>query len=82
MEWIKLRTLRSTGWGFGILAVSMVGFAVLVNRPAVGPLEPHVGRRPGHPSTRPTQAFTGLTLGQLVMGMLGVLMITSEFSSG
>ncbi|HEX4257423.1 MAG TPA: hypothetical protein VH089_20190 [Streptosporangiaceae bacterium] len=81
MEWIKLRTLRSTGWGFGILAVSMVGFAVLVN----ALLSAHwahmsAGDRATFDPTN--QAFTGLIIGQLVMGVLGVLTVTSEFSSG
>ena len=81
MEWIKLRTLRSTGWGFGILAVSMVGFAVLVN----ALLSAHwshmsAGDRATFDPTN--QAFTGLIIGQLVVAVLGVLTITSEFSSG
>lgn len=81
MEWIKLRTLRSTGWGFGILAVSMVGFAVLVN----ALLSAHwshmsAGDRATFDPTN--QAFTGLIIGQLVMAVLGVLTVTSEFSSG
>ncbi|HEY2239814.1 MAG TPA: hypothetical protein VGI21_13545 [Streptosporangiaceae bacterium] len=81
MEWIKLRTLRSTGWGFGILAFSMVGFAVLVN----ALLSAHWGHMSaGDRATfDPTnQGFTGLIIGQLVMGVLGVLTVTSEFSSG
>jgi ABC-2 type transport system permease protein len=81
MEWIKLRSLRSTGWGFGILAVSMVGFAILVN----SLLSAHWGHMSA--SDRATfdptnQGFTGLIIGQLVMAVLGVLTITSEFSSG
>jgi ABC-2 type transport system permease protein len=81
MEWIKLRTLRSTGWGFGILAVSMIGFAVLVN----SLLSAHWGHMSAadRASFDPTnQGFTGLIIGQLVMAVLGVLTVTSEFSSG
>jgi ABC-2 type transport system permease protein len=81
MEWIKLRTLRSTGWGFGILAVSMAGFAILVN----SLLSAHWGHMSAadRATFDPTnQGFTGLIIGQLVMAVLGVLTITSEFSSG
>jgi ABC-2 type transport system permease protein len=81
MEWIKLRTVRSTGWGFGILAVSMVGFAVLVN----SLLSAHWGHMSAtdRATFDPTnQGFTGLIIGQLVMAVLGVLTITGEFSSG
>ena len=81
MEWIKLRTLRSTAWGFGILAVSTIGFAVLVN----SLLSAHWGHMSAadRASFDPTnQGFTGLIIGQLVMAVLGVLTVTSEFSSG
>jgi ABC-2 type transport system permease protein len=81
MEWIKLRTVRSTGWGFGILAVSMIGLAVLVN----GIIAAHWGSASASDKATfdPTnQGFTGLIIGQLVMAVLGVLFITSEFSSG
>jgi ABC-2 type transport system permease protein len=81
MEWIKLRTVRSTGWGFAIVAVSMIGFAVLVN----GVLSAHWGHMSAadRATFDPTnQGFTGLIVAQLVAAVLGVLTITSEFSSG
>ncbi len=81
MERIKLRSVRSTGWGLAILAVSMVGLAFLVN-----------GLSTNHWATMsaadrasfdPTnQGFIGLVIGQLVMAVLGVLFISSEYSSG
>ncbi len=81
MEWIKLRSLRSARWGLAVLAAAMIGFAVLV-----------LGVESGHwahmsaadrASFDPTnQGFTGLILGQLVTAVLGVLLVTSEFSSG
>ena len=52
----------------------MVGFAVLVG--ANGPLHPG-------PSYDPTEKRSaGLALGQLALGILGVLVLSSEFSSG
>jgi ABC-2 type transport system permease protein len=79
MEWVKLRTLRSTGWSALILAAGMTGLAVLVLSNL------HYARLSAadRATFDPTElGFVGLALGQLVMAVLGILMITSEFSSG
>jgi ABC-2 type transport system permease protein len=81
MEWIKLRTLRSTGWGFGILAASTIGFAVLVLSIASSHWA-HMSAADKASFDPTNQGFTGLIIGQLVIAVLGVLTITSEFSSG
>ncbi|HEY4702778.1 MAG TPA: ABC transporter permease, partial [Streptosporangiaceae bacterium] len=81
MEWIKLRSLRSTRWGFAILAVSMIGFAVLVLSVLSGHWA-HMSAADKASFDPTNQGFTGLVLGQLVIAVLGVLLITSEFSSG
>jgi hypothetical protein len=74
MEWLKLRSVRSTGWILLAFAAGMVGFAVLVG--ANGPAHPDS-------SYDPTEnLFTGLALGQLLIGVLGVLVLSSEFGSG
>jgi hypothetical protein len=74
MEWRKLRTVRSTWWILLIFAAGLVGVAVL--DADMGPAQPA-------PSYDPTQnAFGGLAVAQLVMGILGVLMLSSEFASG
>jgi ABC-2 type transport system permease protein len=74
MEWLKLRSVRSTGWIVLVFAAGMVGFAVLVG--ATAPTRPS-------PSYDPTESLlAGLALGQLLIGVLGVLMLSSEFSSG
>jgi ABC-2 type transport system permease protein len=74
MEWRKLRTVRSTGWILLVFAAGMVGFAILVG--ANGPAHPD-------PSYDPTEnLFAGLALGQLAIGILGVLTLSSEFSTG
>ena len=79
MEWRKLRTVRSTWYIVAALAVAMVGLAVAV----LG----HEGYRHMSEADRssfdPTHdCFIGLVLGQLLFGVLGVLAITGEFSSG
>ncbi|HVT67603.1 MAG TPA: hypothetical protein VHF26_07635 [Trebonia sp.] len=74
MEWYKLRTVRSSWWILAVFAAGMVGIAVLMG--ATGPVHPD-------PSYDPTEElFAGLAVGQLVIGALGVLNLSSEFGSG
>ncbi len=79
MEWLKLRTVRSTAWIGLVFGAGMIGLAILVlshqdwaamsaaDRASFDPVE---------------LGFAGLALGQLAFGVLGALVITSEFSSG
>jgi ABC-2 type transport system permease protein len=74
MEWRKLRTIRSTYGILLIFAAAMVGVAVVDG--ASGPANPA-------PSYDPTQsAFGGLAVAQLAIGILGVLTLSSEFTTG
>lgn len=74
MEWRKLRTIRSTYWILLVFAAGMVGAAVVNG--AADPLQPA-------PSYDPTQdALSGVALGQLAIGILGVLALSSEFTTG
>jgi ABC-2 type transport system permease protein len=74
MEWRKLRTIRSTWWILLVFAAGLVGVAVM--DADMGPAQPA-------PSYDPTQnAFGGLAVAQLVIGILGVLTLSSEFTSG
>ena len=80
MEWHKLRTIRSTWSIIAIFAVAMIGLAVLAlshEGYAQMSAADRASFDPTHDST-----FTGLLLGQLLVGVLGVLTVTSEFSSG
>jgi ABC-2 type transport system permease protein len=79
MEWIKLRSVWSTTWIFLISAVSMIGLAVL----GLG-FQNQAGLTPSEIAAfDPTQAgFQGLLIGVPAVGILGVLAITGEFSSG
>jgi ABC-2 type transport system permease protein len=81
MEWIKLRSLRSTRWAVLILAVAMIGLSILVLRYYPS----HWARMSAKDkaSFDPVNAgYTGLALAQLIVGALGALAITSEYSSG
>lgn len=74
MEWRKLRTIRSTYWIMLVFAAGMVGAAVMNG--AQDPLQPA-------PSYDPAQdALSGVALGQLAIGVLGVLVLSSEFATG
>jgi ABC-2 type transport system permease protein len=79
MEWLKLRSVRSTWWTLLVFAAGMIGLAVLVlsheHWASMSPAD--------RASFDPTNdGFAGLVIGQLAIGVLGVLIITTEFSSG
>jgi len=79
MEWLKLRSVRSTPWILLIFAAGMIGLSVLVLSHENWATMPAAQRAAFDPTN---EGFTGLALGQLVLGVLGVLAITTEFSSG
>jgi ABC-2 type transport system permease protein len=79
MEWRKLRTVRSTWYIAAFFAVSMIGLAVLALGHEGYPQMSAADRASFDPAH---DSFIGLVLGQLLLGTLGVLTITTEFSSG
>ena len=70
-EWIKLWTLRSTYWTFAIAALAMIGVAAAF-----------AGSVDIHDVNTPTDALQGGVFAQLAFGVLGVLCIASEYSTG
>jgi hypothetical protein len=79
MEWRKLRTVRSTWYIVALFAASLIGLAVLALS-LEGYARLSAADRAAFDPTR--DCFIGLILGQLLLGVLGVLTITAEFSSG
>jgi ABC-2 type transport system permease protein len=79
MEWLKLRSVRSTAWVLLVFAAGLIGLAVLVMRHQDWATMSAANRASFDPVNN---SFAGLTIGQLAFGVLGVLVITSEFSSG
>jgi ABC-type transport system involved in multi-copper enzyme maturation permease subunit len=71
MEWIKLRSLRSTWWTLAITGAGSIaiGVAVGINT-----------RNPAGDLTN--NALAGIVPALLLTGVLGVLTMTSEYSSG
>ncbi|HEY5114087.1 MAG TPA: ABC transporter permease, partial [Nakamurella sp.] len=84
-EWIKLRSVRS--WTVMALAaaVLMIAFGALAASVASGAVT-QTGPRPGggpFASTDPTAiSLAGVTLAQLIVGVLGVLFISNEYANG
>ncbi len=71
MEWIKLRTLRSTRWTLLATVAGAVGIAV-----AIG------ANSRDRSSDLTNNILAGIAPGLLMLGILGVLTMTSEYSSG
>lgn len=78
-EWHKLRTVRSTWWALAAVAVFNVAGAA-----ALGIVLPKTFNASQQASHRdPVQlALIGLHLSQVAIGVLGVLVISSEYTSG
>jgi ABC-2 type transport system permease protein len=71
MEWLKLRTLRSTWWTLAITAAGAIAMAVVIGvntRNAAGDLT--------------NNALAGVVPGLLLTGVLGVMIMTGEHTSG
>jgi ABC-2 type transport system permease protein len=81
MEWIKLRTVRSTGWILVISAVAMIGLAILLTSDVGAPRHMSAADLASFDPTQQALAV-GLVFVQLVAGLLGVLVITTDYSSG
>ena len=78
-EWIKLRSIRSTWWCYAILVAVTVGMAALLGS-AVDPV-------PGDGPDLVNGTFVSLNTGSvllttLVVGVLGVLIISGEYGTG
>jgi ABC-2 type transport system permease protein len=84
-EWTKIRSVRSTLWSLLAFIVVAIGFSALVASVISADWN-----KPGNHSnhimlhTDPTAVLfgPGLGLGQLAMGVLGVIVISSEYSTG
>jgi ABC-2 type transport system permease protein len=80
-EWIKLRTLRSSMWCLALVLLLTIGFGLLlaatVNTPAQGSMSADAQKQ------LVVQAATlGVNFTQLVVAVLGVLVISGEYTTG
>ncbi len=79
MEWLKLRSVRSTWWTLLVFAAGMIGLAILVMVHQHWATMSAADRASFDPTN---DSYAGLAIGQLAIGVLGVLAVSSEFSSG
>jgi ABC-type transport system involved in multi-copper enzyme maturation permease subunit len=80
-EWTKLRSLRSTRWSLLIATVLTIGFPIL----AAAVISAHWGHRSASDRAHfnPLDvSLIGSQIAQLAIGVLGVLVITGEYSTG
>jgi ABC-type transport system involved in multi-copper enzyme maturation permease subunit len=80
-EWTKLWTVRSTKWSLFVATVLTIGFPIL----AASVISSHWGQR--SPADRAhfnplDPALIGSQIAQLAVGVLGVLVISGEYSTG
>jgi ABC-type transport system involved in multi-copper enzyme maturation permease subunit len=83
-EWTKLKTLRSTWWSLGVMLVTSLGISILLTSifnarfATLGPDD----KASFVNDTVGLFLQPGAQLGELALTVLGVLLITSEFSTG
>ena len=76
-EWIKLRSVRSTVWALAATAVAIAGTGLLLTATVRG----HLTAGHSHVNAVRISLF-GVYLAQLAVGVLGVLVATSEYATG
>jgi ABC-2 type transport system permease protein len=84
-EWTKLRSVRSTVWTMVAFVIVTVGLTVLISLAINGAWNgPQASDRNATVIADPVGAILGLSLalGQLTICVLGVMVITTEYSTG
>ncbi|EPD66952.1 ABC transporter permease [Streptomyces sp. HGB0020] len=77
MEWIKLSSLRSTLWALLATVAGMIAIGVVTMANTKAPGADHVDT-----FDPVNNVLAGIALGQMIVGVLGVLVITGEYASG
>ncbi|MEV6108408.1 ABC transporter permease [Streptomyces sp. NPDC051940] len=72
-EWTKIRSVRSTMWTLGLMLALVIGIGALAAASRSGSM---------YVSDPLSGGFAGLVLGQVCVITLGVLVVTSEYSTG
>ena len=79
-EWTKLRTQPSAGWALLSAAVLIIGFGILYS--LLREARPPHGAAAAGAFDPAAVSLAGVQLAQIAAGVLGVLLITSEYASG
>lgn len=77
-EWIKFRSLRSTWWSIGAALLVSIGLGILF----AGLRGRDMAHHGGFEADQTALSLRGFYLAQLAVGVLGVLFITGEYSTG
>jgi ABC-2 type transport system permease protein len=80
-EWTKLRSVRSTAWSLAAAFVFTIALADIASAVVVHHW-PHVSPHDRATFNPINVAQVGVQLAQLAIGVLGVLLITAEYSTG
>jgi len=80
-EWTKLRTVRSTTWSLAVTVLLTLGIGILATATEAARWSHAtlVDRLTFDPTSL---SLTGLLLGQLAIGVLGILVMTAEYGTG
>lgn len=84
-EWTKIRSVRSTAWTLILFVIVIIGFTALISWVTEANWNgPHAAARDSTAVSDPTSIIFGVSiyLGQLTIAVLGVLVITTEYSTG
>jgi ABC-2 type transport system permease protein len=85
-EWYKFASLRSSWITLAAAVIVLIGFgilAALVSSGDVTPAGPNGQAGPASGSSDPTSlSLSGAMLAQIILGILGVLLVSGEYSSG
>lgn len=72
-EWTKFRSLRSTWWSLAAAVLLTVGLGLVIGAQAA---------RDDAGASMTSLSLAGVTLGQLVLAVMGVLLISGEYGTG
>jgi ABC-2 type transport system permease protein len=80
-EWTKMRSVRSTIWTLGVTVLAVVGIGVIATAVTAAQWRHNgiIDRIDFDPTAR---SLAGLFLGQIVIGVLGVLVMSAEYGTG
>ena len=81
-EWIKLISLRSTWYTLAAAVVVLIGFGALAAAVSAGEVDTPDGGPSRFGIDPTTLSLTGSMLAGMILGILGVLAVSSEYSSG
>lgn len=81
-EWYKFASLRSSWITLAAAIVVLIGFGVLAALVTSGDVTPANGGPPTSGTDPTSLSLSGAMLAQIILGILGVLLVSGEYSSG